>query len=59
VEKGKETPLKGMQGKTIKKRGYVSTGLVDMATASSQKPAGSSMKDPKGVGEVERETKLP
>jgi hypothetical protein len=58
-EKGKETPPKEMQGETIKKRGSASTGLAETATASSQKPAGSSMKDPKGVGEVERETALP
>ena len=59
VEKGKETPPKEMQGRTTKKREYASTGLEATATASSQKPADSSMKDPKGVGEVERETTLP
>ena len=59
VEKGKETPPKEMQGRTTKKREYASTGLEAMATASSQKPADSRMKAPKGVGEVERETTLP
>ena len=58
MEKGKETPPKGMQGKTIKKRESVSTGRGETATASSQKLADSSPKDPKGVGEVERETWL-
>ncbi len=59
MDKGKETPPKGMQGRTIKIREFASTGLVETATASSQKPVDSSMKDPKGVGEVERETTLP
>jgi hypothetical protein len=58
-EKGKETPPKGMQGSTTKKRGSASTGLAEMATASSQKPAGLSMKDPKEVGGVEKEATLP
>jgi hypothetical protein len=59
VEKGKETPPKEMQSRTIKIKESASTGLVATATASSQKPADSSMKDPKGVGEVVRETTLP
>ncbi len=52
VEKGKETPPKGMQEQTTKKRGSASTGLAETATANSQKPAGLSMKDegPKGGG---------